>query len=55
VILAPFYSLGPISRTSAMRWLSFVSLVFYPWWRPVNVLMFAPILLNKILSIRIAF
>ena len=34
--------LGAISRTSAIRWLILVSLVFYAWWRPVNVLIIAP-------------
>jgi alginate O-acetyltransferase complex protein AlgI len=37
-----FYLLGTISRTSAIRWLILVSLVFYAWWRPVNVLIIAP-------------
>jgi alginate O-acetyltransferase complex protein AlgI len=37
-----FYLLGTVSRTSAIRWLILVSLVFYAWWRPVNVLIIAP-------------
>src|SRR5215469_9175163 len=40
--LAGFYLLGAISRTSAVRWLILVSIVFYAWWRPVNVLIIAP-------------
>jgi alginate O-acetyltransferase complex protein AlgI len=40
--LSGFYLLGAISRTSALRWLIFVSLVFYAWWRPLNVLIIAP-------------
>lgn len=45
--LAGFYLLGSISRTSAIRWLILVSLVFYAWWRPVNVLIIGPsILIN---------
>jgi D-alanyl-lipoteichoic acid acyltransferase DltB (MBOAT superfamily) len=40
--LSGFYFLGAISRTSAIRWLILVSLVFYAWWRPVNVLIIAP-------------
>jgi len=47
VALAGFYWLGTLSRTSAVRWLILVSLVFYAWWRPVNVLIIAPsILIN---------
>jgi D-alanyl-lipoteichoic acid acyltransferase DltB (MBOAT superfamily) len=42
VTLAGFYLLGTISRASAIRWLILVSLVFYAWWRPVNVLIIAP-------------
>jgi len=40
--LSGFYLLGTISRTSAVRWLILASLVFYAWWRPVNVLIIAP-------------
>jgi len=47
VALCGFYLLGSISRTSAIRWLILVSLVFYAWWRPVNVLIIGPsILIN---------
>jgi len=42
VALSGFYLLGTLSRTSAIRWLILVSLVFYAWWRPVNVLIIAP-------------
>src|SRR6516162_1273556 len=42
VILAGFYLLGTVSRTSAIRWLILASLVFYAWWRTVNVLIIAP-------------
>src|SRR6266852_5730409 len=42
VTLFGFYLLGTISRTSALRWLILASLVFYAWWRPVNVLIIAP-------------
>src|SRR5215469_8429959 len=45
--LGGFYLLGSISRASAIRWLILVSLVFYAWWRPVNVLIIGPsILIN---------
>ena len=46
-----FYLLGPISRTSAIRWLILASLVFYGCWRPVNVLIIAPsIVINFIIA-----
>ena len=49
VTLAGFYLLGPVSRTSAIYWLILLSLVFYAWWRPVNVLIIAPsIVINYI-------
>jgi D-alanyl-lipoteichoic acid acyltransferase DltB (MBOAT superfamily) len=51
VTLAGFYLLGAISRTSAIRWLILASLVFYAWWRPVNVLIIAPsIVINYIIA-----
>ena len=51
VALAGFYLLGTISRTSAIRWLILASLVFYAWWRPVNVLIIGPsILINFALA-----
>jgi alginate O-acetyltransferase complex protein AlgI len=40
--LVGFYVLGTISRTSAIRWLILASLVFYAWWRPINILIIAP-------------
>jgi alginate O-acetyltransferase complex protein AlgI len=40
--LLGFYLLGASSRTWALRWLILASLVFYAWWRPVNVLIIAP-------------
>jgi alginate O-acetyltransferase complex protein AlgI len=40
--LSGFYLLGTMSRTWAIRWLILASLVFYAWWRPVNVLIIAP-------------
>jgi alginate O-acetyltransferase complex protein AlgI len=51
VALSGFYLLGTISRAFAIRWLILVSLVFYAWWRPVNVLIIAPsIVLNFALA-----
>ena len=49
--LAGFFTLGIISRTAALRWVIFASLVFYALWRPLNVAIIAPsILINYILA-----
>lgn len=49
--LLGFYSLGAMSRAWAIRWLILISLVFYAWWRPVNVLIIMPsIVINFILA-----
>jgi alginate O-acetyltransferase complex protein AlgI len=40
--LLGFYLLGSFSRTWALGWLILASLVFYAWWRPINVLIIAP-------------
>ncbi|MDR3530380.1 MAG: MBOAT family O-acyltransferase [Rhodopila sp.] len=45
VALAGFYALGARRREWALLWLTAVSLVFYAWWRPVNVLLIAPSIL----------
>ncbi len=51
VALAGFYLLGARSRDVALVWLTAVSLFFYAWWRPVNILLIAPsILINFGLS-----
>jgi alginate O-acetyltransferase complex protein AlgI len=42
VAVLGFYLLGRFSRVSAIRWLIVVSLVFYGWWRPLNVLIIGP-------------
>jgi alginate O-acetyltransferase complex protein AlgI len=42
VALLMFYVLGARSRAAAIRWLILVSLAFYAWWRPLNVLIIAP-------------
>jgi alginate O-acetyltransferase complex protein AlgI len=47
VVLIGFYVLGARRREWALLWLTAASLVFYAWWRPVNVLLIAPsILIN---------
>jgi alginate O-acetyltransferase complex protein AlgI len=49
--LAGFFVLGTVSRTAALRWVIFASLVFYALWRPLNVVIIAPsILVNFILA-----
>jgi D-alanyl-lipoteichoic acid acyltransferase DltB (MBOAT superfamily) len=47
IVLAGFYVLGARRREWALLWLTAVSLLFYAWWRPINVLLIAPsILIN---------
>jgi D-alanyl-lipoteichoic acid acyltransferase DltB (MBOAT superfamily) len=51
VTVAGFFALGILSRSWALRWIIFVSVLFYAWWRPLNVLIIAPsILINFILA-----
>jgi alginate O-acetyltransferase complex protein AlgI len=42
VTVAVFFLLGSASRTWALRWVIVSSLLFYAWWRPVNILILAP-------------
>ena len=50
-VLAGFFLLGTASRRLAIGWLVAASLVFYAWWRPINVLIIAPsILINFVLA-----
>jgi alginate O-acetyltransferase complex protein AlgI len=53
VTLAGFYLLGPASQNSAIRWLILASLVFYAWWRPINVLIIAPSIVINYITARI--
>ena len=47
IVLAGFYWLGARRGEWALLWLTAASLLFYAWWRPVNVLLIAPsILIN---------
>ncbi len=47
ITLGCFYFLGRVSRKLALGWIVLASLVFYAWWRPINVLIIAPsILIN---------
>ena len=49
--LAGFFLLGLSSRTLALGWIIAASLIFYAWWRPLNVLIIAPsILVNFVLA-----
>jgi alginate O-acetyltransferase complex protein AlgI len=51
VTLAGFFLLGLRSRNLAMGWIIVVSVAFYAWWRPINVLIIAPsILVNFVLA-----
>jgi alginate O-acetyltransferase complex protein AlgI len=48
ITAAVFFLLGSkVSRAMALQWLILASLVFYAWWRPLNILLIAPsILIN---------
>jgi alginate O-acetyltransferase complex protein AlgI len=51
VAVCIFYFLGSVSRAAAIRWLILASLLFYAWWRPVNVLIIAPsIVINFVVA-----
>jgi alginate O-acetyltransferase complex protein AlgI len=51
VTLLGFYLLGRVSRPSATLWLILTSLIFYGWWRPLNILIIGPsIIINYLLS-----
>src|SRR6201992_2912633 len=51
LVLLGFYGLGTRRREWALAWLTAASLLFYAWWRPINVLLIAPsILINYALS-----
>jgi alginate O-acetyltransferase complex protein AlgI len=49
--LLGFYLLGRVSRQSATLWLILTSLIFYGWWRPLNILIIGPsIIINYLLA-----
>src|ERR1700749_3127908 len=49
--LVGFYLLGRVSRQAAILWLILASLLFYGWWRPVNILIIGPsIIINYLLA-----
>jgi D-alanyl-lipoteichoic acid acyltransferase DltB (MBOAT superfamily) len=51
IALAGFFLVGKISRNFALAWIVLASLVFYAWWRPLNVLIIAPsILINFVIA-----
>src|SRR5271157_1930900 len=51
VTLIGFYLLGAMYRQWAILWLILLSLAFYGWWRPVNILIIGPsILINFALA-----
>ena len=42
VALAGFAILGHFSRSGARLWLIAISMTFYAWWRPINILLMTP-------------
>ena len=51
VTLLGFYLLGRVSRQGATLWLILTSLIFYGWWRPLNILIIGPsIIINYLLA-----
>ena len=51
IVVTVFFVLGRASRVWALRWVIAVSLFFYGWWRPWNVLIIAPsVLINFMLA-----
>ena len=51
--LVCFYAIGVVSREWALRWIIFISFVFYAWWRPLNVLLIAPSILINFATARL--
>ena len=51
VTLLGFYLIGRVSRQTAILWLILTSLLFYGWWRPLNILIIGPsIIVNYLLA-----
>jgi alginate O-acetyltransferase complex protein AlgI len=51
VTLLGFYWLGRVSRQAAILWLIATSLIFYGWWRPLNILIIGPsVIVNYLLA-----
>ena len=49
--LLAFYLIGRVSRHSAILWLILASLLFYGWWRPLNILIIGPsVIVNYLLA-----
>jgi alginate O-acetyltransferase complex protein AlgI len=49
--LLGFYLIGRASRQAAILWLIVASLIFYGWWRPLNILIIGPsIIVNYLLA-----
>jgi D-alanyl-lipoteichoic acid acyltransferase DltB (MBOAT superfamily) len=49
--LLGFYWLGAVSRQAAILWLILTSLIFYGWWRPLNILIIGPsVIINYLLA-----
>jgi alginate O-acetyltransferase complex protein AlgI len=49
--LLGFYLLGRLSPRAAILWLILTSLIFYGWWRPLNILIIGPsVIINYLLA-----
>ena len=49
--LLGFFLIGRFSRQGAILWLILTSLVFYGWWRPLNILIIGPsVIINYFLA-----
>jgi alginate O-acetyltransferase complex protein AlgI len=49
--LLGFYLIGRASRQAAILWLILTSLIFYGWWRPINILIIGPsIIINYLVA-----
>jgi len=50
-----YFLFGRVSRNWGLGWLIVASLLFYAWWRPINVFIIAPsILVNFVLALALA-
>ncbi len=54
ITVALFYLFGRFSRAAGLDWIICASLIFYAWWRPLNVAIILPsILINFLLARRL--
>jgi D-alanyl-lipoteichoic acid acyltransferase DltB (MBOAT superfamily) len=52
VAVGVYYALGPERRPWALAWLIAASLLFYAWWRPLNVALIGPSILVNYAAVR---